>query len=450
MTDPDRTYRFAPADRAGWLLGLTGTQCLLIGGGLAATALGLQTGVPPQVAALGAITGAAGAFVPLGGHPAHETAGTAIGWSMARRRRRPHLPPLPATTTIGKLQALAPPPVFGAIELVAVERPPWAGRTRSQIGIVLDRKAATATIVVRVDGGGFSLAGPAEQQRALAGWGDLLGGFCTEHTPTTHVAVSHWSLPAGNSTNHDVLVAVTVRTPKTKKGEATAVAAAVALDEARRLAERAATAEINCSNPLSPPAVMAAVRSRLNPLNPPRPGRPISVNWPLAWQAEWAAVRVEAAVHRSWWISEWPRLHVPANWLEPLLTTPGTWALTVHFQPVAPSAARRRIDRDATRLASDATQRAERGFRIGARHHRAEAAVAEREAELVAGYPEIGFCGLLTATAANQDDLDTMAGRLEHAAATVGLEVRRLDGRHDQALATALPLGRPVNTPRLS
>src|SRR3546814_3217050 len=101
----------------------------------------------------------------------------------------------------------------------------------------------------------------------------------------------------------------------------------------------------------------------------------------------------------------WPRLDVPPNWLEPLLLYGGgvrTFAL--HYEPVPPSRSQRRIDRDSTRLAADEEQRARTGFRVGARHRRAQTAVAEREAELVAGYAELEFAGFLTVSAADEED----------------------------------------------
>src|SRR3546814_17282194 len=99
----------------------------------------------------------------------------------------------------------------------------------------------------------------------------------------------------------------------------------------------------------------------------------------------------------------WPRLDVPPNWLEPLLLYGGgvrTFAL--HYEPVPPSRSQRRIDRDSTRLAADEEQRARPRFRVGARHRRAQTTVADREAELAAGYAELEFAGSLMVSAADQ------------------------------------------------
>jgi hypothetical protein len=154
-------------------------------------------------------------------------------------------------------------------------------------------------------------------------------------------------------------------------------------------------------------------------------------------------VRVDGSFHRTYWIAEWPRLDVPPNWIETLLLhAAGTRCVSMHYEPVPPSRAQRRIDRDSTRLAADEEQRARSGFRIGARHRRAQAAVLEREAELVAGYSELEFSGFITVTAPDESALGKSCAEYEQAAAQVGLELRPLDARHDVALLCSLPIGR--------
>src|SRR5439155_27054758 len=171
---------------------------------------------------------------------------------------------------------------------------------------------------------------------------------------------------------------------------------------------------------------------------------------PLSVRGGWRCVAVDNAFHASYWVAEWPRLAVGPAWLEPLLLHPGgPRTLAVVYEPVAPSRSARQVERDATRLASDEEQRARGGFRIGARHRRNREAVAEREAELVAGYAELGFVGLLTVTAPDAESLARSCADWEQAAAAAGIELRRLDGRHDLAFAATLPLGRPIAGPRL-
>jgi hypothetical protein len=129
--------------------------------------------------------------------------------------------------------------------------------------------------------------------------------------------------------------------------------------------------------------------------------------------------------------------------MEPLLLhAGGVRTVAIHYEPVPPSRSQRRIDQDSTRLATDEEQRARSGFRIGARHRRAQAAVLEREAELVAGYAELEYSGFLTVTASDEEQLHRDCAEYEQAAAQAGLELRALDGRHDLGFVCSLPVGR--------
>jgi hypothetical protein len=172
---------------------------------------------------------------------------------------------------------------------------------------------------------------------------------------------------------------------------------------------------------------------------------------PLASEVSWAHLRIDTSAHRSFWVAEWPRLDVGPNWIEPVLLHPGAIrTVSVIYEPVPPGRSRRQVDREATKLASDEEQRTRSGFRIGARHRRQEGALAEREAELVAGYAELCFAGFVTVSAADVAELDRACADSTQAAAQAGLDLRRLDGRHDQGLLCALPVGRGLAERRLS
>jgi hypothetical protein len=121
---------------------------------------------------------------------------------------------------------------------------------------------------------------------------------------------------------------------------------------------------------------------------------------PLVLESRLATRPVDGAFHRTWWIGTWPRLAVPPAWLEPFLSSGGiTRSMTVYFQPVSTHQSRRRIERDLVKLESDAITKEEKGRRVDARHRRATQALLDREEELVAGYPEMGYAGLVTVSA---------------------------------------------------
>ena len=96
------------------------------------------------------------------------------------------------------------------------------------------------------------------------------------------------------------------------------------------------------------------------------------------------------------------------------------------------------------KLDGDATERANRGFRVGANLTHAAHAVERREHELVAGFGELTYAGICTVTATSPEELDEAADLLVMTAASVGIELRPLNGRHDAALTATLPLARSI------
>ncbi len=73
--------------------------------------------------------------------------------------------------------------------------------------------------------------------------------------------------------------------------------------------------------------------------------------------------------------------------------------VSVFFEPVPRSKTQRSITREAAKIESDSEHRAEKGFRVGAHHRRAPRAVEEREEELVAGYGEFSYAGVVCVSA---------------------------------------------------
>jgi len=490
----ERTYRFGPLDRPGWLLGMGGAQCLALGAGVLGLGVLLTAGLPVPVALAPAVAGALISFTPWRGRPVHEQipALASHGVQLALGRRRWTAPvPLLTGTAADAGRGVDLPPFLRGLELIDGGPLAWSP-TSGGFGVVRDRQGDTLSATVAVHGGAFALLERGDQERALARWGDVLAAFCGERRPVSRVRITEHAAPSGVGDHerfvaengadpetsaprriydellaaagplavaHEVLVTLTVdqRRVHVRRGP-TLVAAIEALgEELRLLTSRLEGAGMNVGAPLSAPALARALRGRLDPtraagvLTDPRSladlaGLDITRRYgPMATENTWTDVRVDGTFHRTYWVAEWPRLEVGPSWLEPLLLHPGgTRTFSVHYEPVAPTRSQRRIDRDTTRLAADEEQRSRAGFRIGARHRRAEAAVLERETELVAGYAELEFAGFLTVSAPDQDTLDRSCAEYEQAAGQAGLEVRALDARHDLGLVCSLPVARGV------
>src|SRR3954451_16168305 len=90
MSEKQRVYRFAPLDRTGLLLGMSGAQVALIAAGILASGLLLDAAVPPLDALVPIATLSAAAFARWNGRPLHEWAPVLalfVGLKTARRRR---------------------------------------------------------------------------------------------------------------------------------------------------------------------------------------------------------------------------------------------------------------------------------------------------------------------------------------------------------------------------
>jgi hypothetical protein len=489
----ERLYRFAPRDRGGWFLGLGAAQCLAGGASLLLGALLVSaTGSPaPAVPALA--VGLVFVFGRWRSRPVHEWAPVLASWALlrvtGRARWTARVPLLPAG---GGARGAPLPPFLVGLEVLEASSA-WTRRLRlGSVGLIHDRRRRAYTGVLRVRGREFALVDVAEQERLLAGWGQALAGFCRERSTIARVAWCEWAAPAGMdehlryveatatapadsphraayrellesagpmTTSHDVLVAVTLDARRVRAGRRAGEPAHqrfsdALLEELRLLSARLEDAGLMVEAPLSAAEVAETLRVRLDPACMPglsaraRSGpfrAPVGAHnlGPLVVDLELRCARIDRAWHRAYWIAEWPRLEMPAEWMGRLLLHGGgVRTVAMVYEPVAPSRSQRQIDRDATKLASDEEQRAKRGFRIGARHRRAQQAVAEREAELVAGYAELEYAGFVTVTAASGDDLERCCAEYEQAAAQAGLELRALDGQHDLGVGACLPIGR--------
>jgi len=485
-----RTYRLEPLDTSGVFLGLGLVQCTLLGGGITGAVGALTIGLPLPAAAAPAIASAVVSFTRVGGHPTWEWVPLTLSWLWSRvRRRRRWDAPLPLWST--EEPSAQMPPCLDGIDVVGID---WRGGAR--LGAVRDRHRHTLTAIVSVSGPQFVVEPRPEQERLLAGWGDLLGQFAVERGVVSHLAWSDLARPSGmrdhitwlegdergaandvavssyrelldvgttSAINHEAVVTITVARDRLARNRAGGESADEQLRRAlvtstEALLRALRSAGLRAGDPLDPRNIQRLIRARIDPVaaSPrPRKGRLVErlalvgpcTAGPLALETDWRHLRVDGAFHRTWWIGTWPRLAVPPAWLEPFLSSGGlTRSMTVYFQPVPTHQSRRRIERDLVKLESDAVTKEEKGRRIDARHRRATQALLDREEELVAGYPEMAYLGLVTVSATTRDELDEHSEIVEQLAREAGMDLRVLDARQDIAWAAALPLGLAPST----
>lgn len=488
-----RRYRLHPPDDLGVLFGLTGAQVIVLAGALVGGVLVIAYSSAAAGFALLAV-GAAAGLGRLNGQPLLTSAPSAARWGRRRLRcddrwfallplyggadgDRPVLPPVLAGQTLL------------AVDAVALRVGPDPGR----VAVTHDERAGTWAATIRVAGRRFALLETAEQDRLLHWWGTALAAFCAERTPVTAVRWSQWSAPGGSgsqqaylsehladdavpgardtyeqllaaagplSTIHETLVTVSiaanrVEATRQQRGDRQRAAIETLLGELLLFSRRLEAAGLVVSAPLSPSELARAVRVRLDPACAPvldRQARTLGDRaglvalrnaGPLSTRDAWTHWQADGSFHRAYFVARWPLLEVPADWMQQLLLHTGSVrSVTVSYEPVGRGASQRRVVREAAKLESDAEHRSSKGFRIGARHRRAATAVDEREEELVAGFGELDYAGVVVVTAGDLEELDRAAAEAVQVAASCGVELRPLDGRHDQAVGVTLPLAR--------
>src|SRR5438309_1278912 len=99
MSDTERTYRFAPLDRSGLLLGLGGAQCALVAAGIFVSGLLLDAGAPPLFALVPVVVLAAVSFARWRGRGLHDWAPVVARFAAQRiTRRHRWVAPIPLLT----------------------------------------------------------------------------------------------------------------------------------------------------------------------------------------------------------------------------------------------------------------------------------------------------------------------------------------------------------------
>ena len=472
------------------MFGLGGPQLATLGLAIVVSILMLQAGIPVGVAGGPLVVGGLLALVRIGGRSVLEWVPSVWRWARSGGSRgQVWLAPLTRSTDQALTTPPLPPPIAGQVLVVA------GADTGPAVGVVHDHKGDTYAATLRVAGRQFALVERGEQENLLAMWGDALAPFCREDGPVVEVRWSEWAAPAGMeeqhaylaehmiddpqdpavvsyrqllrttapvATRHEVLVTVVVSGARVKARSGSSGRSPVGghRDPAQR--GRAAAGASGAGRAVGlggaePRELARALRVRLDPTVIPtldRRGRSLGDRaglvepadaGPLAARSTWNHWQVDGSYHRAFYFREWPRSEVGATWMADLLLYgQAVRTVVVSYQPVPPRVSQRTITRQAAKIESDAEHRRKQGFRVGAHHRRAAQAVDEREEELVAGFAEFEFAGLVSVAAPTEEALAKACADVVQVAAGCTIELRPLDGRQAEAVGACLPLARGV------
>jgi hypothetical protein len=462
-------YQFTGNDRTVWL-GLRPLPLAALVAAVFATVGGLYVGVPLPVAVVVLVIGVMLALVPVAGQCAAEWVAPLARRSAATLAARQRWSSGPGEVTprpIGPQRVLRLPKEYGRLRLLDVE-----GGT---VGMFDDPAARAYTVVLAVAGvDRFALLEPAEQARQLSGWGTALSALAADpeirrvqwvqrsgpdlrdpaawlrdraRTTVDAVdAVADYTAMTRQLTEsagrHEVWLAVQLarRTGEGRVGARPAVA-----DRVREIAATLLAADL-----LARPLPAAEMGWLLRRFTDHAAAEEASAGFdgqvgPSSRRIGWSELRTDDSWHRSFAVTGWPRVPVPAGWLEPLLATASLHAVrtvALHLTPVPPGVAARETRAARTRARLDGADRTRLGFGDNASTAWAEADAASTEEELLAGYRLHRIAGIVTCTADSLAALDDACRSVRAAASAARVDLRPLHGQHDVGFLASLPLCR--------
>jgi hypothetical protein len=474
------SVQFSRLPRSGVLLGLSGSQLLVLGIGIVTFIVAIYSG---------------GGMVVMGSSPIWLTCLLLAAVSIAGRKLVDWLPIVArwmwrsaANQVTFRSRVIKPRPV-GTLALpgAAAALREWVD-PETDAAMIHDPHAQTLTAVLGVTHPAFVLLDPGEQERRVAGWGRVLATACrsgriarvqvSERTlPDSGSGLAEWwarhgrddgswpattyrelierAGPAGERHATTISIALDMHSAARQirsAGGGVRGAAAVLRQEMTTLVTALRAADLTTTGWLSPDEIAVMLRSAYDPAAAPalerhsHLGRSLATAGPVAVTESWDKVRTDSAHHTVLWLSEWPRSQVYPGFLAPMLLTSGVKrTFSLIYTPVRADLAVRDIRKKKVGLLSDAAQRAKVGQIEDAARTAEYQDVLQQESDLTAGHGVLRYTGLIAVSAPTVDELDAAVAAIEQAAVQASCETRRLVGQQAQAFAVAaLPLCRDV------
>jgi len=200
---------------------------------------------------------------------------------------------------------------------------------------------------------------------------------------------------------------------------------------------------------LSASELASIVRGAYDPASsvlPGRPGAKMASAGPVAITEHWDRFRSDSGWSAVLWVSDWPRIDVPAHFLHPLVFSPGVRkTISIVAHPLGTSEALKAIRREKTEAISDSYQKQKIGQVEDLSDAQEYDDLLVRERALISGHADVSFSGFISVSATTEDLLVTALSQIERAASQAACETRLLYGRQTQGfVVAALPLGRGV------
>lgn len=500
MIMSNHQVRFGPRESRGWLLGMTTSQLLL---GICAVwtvtrIFSADTTAPERVGwiALAAVCLTV-AFLPLRGRTiveyvpvvtsfwAQRISGHDIYRGGVFRMRDTETAEFVLPGDLAHLRMIS----------FAVD-----GSDGAEVAVVHDPYAKSYTAVLALEGSTFALLETSVQGARVQAWGTLLAQLCSEDGVICRIQILERTLPDsgdallrdwnrrglhdaslqaanyeqllaavdGSTQAHECFAAITIDARRAgpeirQAGGGHTGAAAVLTREIDKVADGLKSAGVHVDGWCPPRLLGEVIRTAYDPESRPlmqRRGGGSSdsrggddglssgvdprICGPMRAENSWSHYRTDSALHRCWWVLQWPRQYVDAGFLSPLLlSSQHRRTVSIILEPLSPSRANRRVTVRQSGVTSEAVMR-QRFKRRTTRRHEVEAGdLDRRESELVAGHGLYRMLGFISVSASDLPGLEVASGEIESLAQRSRLEIARLSGEHDQAFGVAaLPLAR--------
>ncbi|MFP8887609.1 SCO6880 family protein [Streptomyces mangrovi] len=480
------TAKFPHRSRRGILLGLSLPQLLLASVALTLLLVTVVSTGLLGVVALAPLWAAAAALVVIRRHGRSLIDWAPIVTRYAYRRRTGQTLWLARPVTRPRQDGVLHLP--GTAVSLKVVTP---GDSANRAAAVHDPHHQTLTAVARVSSRAFALLDPATQNANVNGWGRALAGIArTGHVARVQVLERtvpdsgdtlsrHWARHgraeapvAGQIYSELVASAGPAAAP-----HETYLAISLDLKAARRLigqaggglpgaftvmeqitssiTQAARNAGLTVTGWLSAREIAAVIRTAYDPgalaalqqwSDTGRAEADPAAAGPVVQVEEYDRLATDTAHHATYWVENWPRVEMGAGFLHGLMFTAGVRrSLSLVYVPQGLESALRDVQRKKAAIIADASERARRG-QVDSEEDSVEYADAKtRERQLIAGHADIALTGLVTVTAESDALLDAACARIETAAVTAGVDLRRLTYQQPDAFTLgALPLARTV------
>lgn len=368
-------------------------------------------------------------------------------------------------------------------------------RMESGTALVHDPIMRTVTFAAKVTADAFDLLDADEQDMRVQVWSQLLVGFAshpgvlriqtldrtvvhpsadileyyTEQStasgaganlnPLADAAYRDLISKASTHTRHDMYLVVVLSVDQLKRevrGLGGGIGALMQMvhTEMDAISADMPMAGVRVESWLTPRALAGVIREAYDPDSieelgervGDRTGVAVESAGPMAASKTWDTLRTDTAHHRTYWISEWPRVKVAPGFISPL-TFAGDFihSVSVVAEPLDSGSALKRVEKDLQDVAATERLQGKLGQTRTLQQEQEKLDVERREEELVAGHGEVRFSGFVTISAATKEELAAAEAKLRHGASQAHVELRVLFGQQHQGfLVGALPLGRGV------